>query len=224
MRAQFDTSRRRLGLDMVDVLYLHRFDPDTDLRETMEFFAGQRQAGAIRYVGLSNFAAWQVMKAQAIGQEFGIGVDILQPMYNLVKRQAEVEILPMCADQGILAAPYSPLGGGLLTGKYTGGGAGGRLIDNRAYEARYGPGWMHRTAEDLAGLAAGMGVSPATLAVAWVAANPFAPSPIISARSAGQLEPSLAAIGFDMSAELYAQISALGQTPPPATDRLEEQG
>ena len=74
------------------------------------------QAGKIRHIGLSNFAAWQVMKAQAIAASLGTQIDAIQPMYNLVKRQAEVEILPMCADMGVACAPYSPLGGGILTG------------------------------------------------------------------------------------------------------------
>jgi len=224
IRAQFDISRRRLGLDMVDVLYLHRFDPDTDLRETMECFAGLKQAGLIRYVGLSNFAAWQVMKAAWIGAEFGLGVDVLQPMYNLVKRQAEVEILPMCADQGIVAATYSPLGGGLLTGKYAGGGNGGRLREDDRYAARYGLDWMHRAAERLADLAADCDTDPATLAVAWVAAQESRPVPIISARSAAQLRPSLAALEFEMDDALYAALCALSPAPPPATDRIEELG
>ncbi len=221
MTEQFDVSRQRLGLDMVDVLYLHNFDPDTDLRETMEGFARLRQAGQIRYVGLSNIAAWQVMKAKTAASEFDLGIDILQPMYNLVKRQAEVEILPMCADQDIFVAPYSPLGGGLLTGKYT-DGIGGRLTENEMYAARYQQEWMYRTATDLKSLAAELRIHPATLAVAWVAANPTRPSPIISARTSEQLRPSLDAIEFTVSGELYDRITALSPSPSPATDRSEE--
>lgn len=223
MLETFDVSRRRLAMDMVDILYLHRFDPDTDLRETMETFAALKAEGKIRYVGLSNFAAWQVMKAVAIAAEFDLSVDILQPMYNLVKRQAEVEILPMCADQGIVCAPYSPLGGGLLTGKYVNGGSGGRLTENKAYSARYGVDWMHDAAAGLAALAAEVGTDPATLAVAWVTAHETHPVPIISARSVEQLAPSLAALEYDLSPALYARMAALSPTPPPATDRLEEQ-
>ncbi len=218
MQAHFDASRRRLGLEMVDVLYLHRFDPETPLEETMVFFAGLKEQEAIRYVGLSNFASWQVMKAQAIGPR----VDIFQPMYNLVKRQVEVEILPMCADQGITVAPYSPLGGGLLTGKYAKGAAGGRIEENDQYNVRYGPEWMHETAAALADLGAELGVSPATLAVAWVKAHETGPVPIISARNAEQLAPSLAAVTYSLSPDLYARISTLGRQPPPATDRIEE--
>jgi len=124
IRAQFDLSRQRLGLDHVDILYLHRFDPDTPLEETMECFADLKSRGQISHVGLSNFAAWQVMKAACIGAPLDLPISILQPMYSLIKRQAEVEILPMAASEGMVVAGYSPLAGGLLTGKYARGETG----------------------------------------------------------------------------------------------------
>lgn len=218
----FAISRRRLNMDMVDILYMHRFDPDTDLHESMEAMAELKSQGLIRYVGVSNFAAWQVVKAIGIAAKFDLTIDILQPMYNLVKRQAEVEILPMCADQGVACAPYSPLGGGLLTGKYGVGGAG-RLTEDDRYAARYGLDWMHQAAVGLSEVAADVGVDAATLAVAWAAAHPMGPTPIISARSVEQVQPSLAAMTYEMSPELYARLAALSPTPPPATDRIEEQ-
>jgi len=220
MTAQFDTSLKRLGLDMVDLLYLHNFDPATPLEQTMEAFARLKEAGKIRYVGLSNFAAWQVMKAIRVADTFGLAIDVLQPMYNLAKRQAEVEILPMCADQGVAVASYSPLGGGLLTGKYD-AGEGGRLKDDARYASRYREPFMHEAASGLAALARDVGVSPATLAVAWVAAHPAHPMPIVSARNTEQLAPSIAALDFEMSEDLYTRIAALSPTPPPATDRTE---
>jgi 1-deoxyxylulose-5-phosphate synthase len=223
IQAEFEISRQRLNMDMVDILYLHRFDPNTELRESLQTLAEFRDKGQIRYIGLSNFAAWQVMKAQAAAHEFGLKIDIFQPMYNLVKRQAEVEIMPMCADQGILVAPYSPLGGGLLTGKYV-GKTGGRLVENSEYTKRYNVEWMRQTAQDLTALAADLGTHPATLAVAWAAAHPTRPTPILSGRNVEQLAPSLDGTTYDMTAELYEQINALSITPAPATDRLEELG
>ncbi len=222
MTQQFDESRRRLGLDMVDVLYLHGFDAQTDLRETMQGFAELHRQGAIRYIGLSNFSAWQTMKAARIAAEFGLTIDIVQPMYNLVKRVVEIEILPMSADQGISVAAYSPLAGGLLSGKYVTGNKG-RLREDNRYARRYDHDWMYDVARDLADLAADEGVHPATLAVAWVAAHPAAPVPIVSARNVAQLQPSLAALGVDMTPALYRRIRALSPTPPLATDRSEEQ-
>ncbi|MEO0487765.1 MAG: aldo/keto reductase [Pseudomonadota bacterium] len=221
IQSNVDDSRRRLGLDTLDILYMHRFDPETALDETFDTLATLQAKGHIRYIGVSNYAAWQVMKAQAAAAAQGTRIDIIQPMYSLVKRQAEVELFPMAQDQGIAIAPYSPLGSGLLTGKYVEGGTG-RLSTDSRYAARYGQDWMHDTAAALSRLAARDGVAPATLAVAWAAAHPAGPAPIISARSAAQLAPSLAAASFPLSAALYAEITALSPTPAPATDRLEE--
>ncbi|NNE51921.1 MAG: aldo/keto reductase [Sulfitobacter sp.] len=216
-----ETSRQRLNIDTLDVLYLHRFDPDTDMAESFDAFAQLKERGHIRHVGLSNFAAWQTVKAAGIAAEHGLEIAVIQPMYNLVKRQAEVEILPMADDLGILVAPYSPLGGGLLTGKYL-AGSGGRLTEDDRYAARYGVQAMHDAAAGLAQMAKKMNVHPATLAVAWVARHPTGPSPIISARSAKQLQPSLDALSYKMDGETYARVSALMPAPPPATDRIEE--
>lgn len=218
---QFDESRQRLGMDHVDILYLHRWDGEVALEESFGALAELKQAGKISHVGVSNYAAWQVMKAARVAAGFELAISILQPMYNLVKRQAEVEILPMAASEGFHVAPYSPLGGGLLTGKYA-AGQGGRLLEDDKYKARYGQGWMHEAAAALAGIGQELGVSPATLAVAWAARHPAVTGPILSARTVEQLQPSLAAIGYQMSDELYARITALTPTPAPATDRLEE--
>jgi len=220
--AQFGDTRRRLGTDAVDVLYLHRYDPETPMDETFRTLASLQTKGQIRYIGVSNFSAWQVMKAQTAARNVGTRIDIVQPMYSLVKRQAEVEILPMCEDQGMLAATYSPLGSGLLTGKYSKASATGRLSSDTRYAARYAQAWMYETAKGLGTLANEQGVSAATLAVAWAMLHPTRPCPIISARDLQQLKPSLAALNFDMSPGLRDQISALSQSPASATDRSEE--
>lgn len=218
----FEQCKQQLQQDVVDLLYMHRFDNETDLKETFETLAELQSSGAIRHIGVSNYAAWQVMKAQAVAKSLGTKIDVIQPMYSLVKRQAEVEIIPMAQDQDMRVVPYSPLGGGLLTGKYAKGGTG-RITEDHRYKARYGQVWMHDTGAALADLAADLGTNPATLAVAWVAAHPARPSPIISARSTAQLSPSLDADKFEMTPELYTKITDLSPTPPPATDRLEEE-
>ncbi|MCC1493920.1 aldo/keto reductase [Cognatishimia sp. F0-27] len=222
LRTSLAVSLERLGMDFVDLLYLHRFDPDTPLEETLSGFAELQSEGSIRHIGLSNFAAWQVMKAQGIARSLGTRIDAIQPMYNLVKRQAEVEILPMAADQAIAVYSYSPLGGGLLTGKYA-RGEEGRITTDAHYAKRYSDEKMHQAAGRLTELAKTYDVEPATLAAAWVAHHPLRPRPILSARSVEQLRPSLAAMSFEMDATLYAELSALMPAPPPATDRLEEQ-
>ena len=219
--AQFDESRKRLGMDIVDLLYLHRWDDTTPLEETFEALAHMAEAGTIRHVGVSNFSAWQTMKAARTAHDFSLSITMLQPMFNLVKRQAEVEILPMAQSEGFAVVPYSPLGGGRLTGKYSRGDKG-RITDDAMYKARYGQDWMHSAAIALGDLANDLQVSPITLAVAWVAKTQGITAPIISASSATQLEPSLAALDLDMDSALYARLAALTPTPPPATDRSEE--
>lgn len=221
IRAEFDLSQQRLNMDYVDILYLHRPDPKTPLEETFGALAELVNEGRVRAVGLSNFAAWQIMDALWRAKAFELPITIIQPMYSLVKRQAEVEILPLAEAQGLQVAGYSPLAAGLLSGKYSQGGAG-RLTEDARYAARYGAGFMAEAAEGLAALAAELGEHPATLAVAWAAAHPAAPMPLISARTTKQLAPSLAAVSYKMSEALYARIAALSPTPPPATDRLEE--
>lgn len=221
INATFDLSQKRLQLDCIDLLYLHRFDPETPLRETFEALAQLQQSGKIRHIGVSNYAAWQVVKAQGVAAAMGTRIDMIQPMYSLVKRQAEVELLPMAKSEGIGVAAYSPLGAGLLTGKNTQRGDG-RLATDSRYAARYGLPWMHKTADSFTALAAQMQVPPATLAVAWAAHHPSVTCPIISARTVDQLRPSLAATHLSLSDEDYARITALSQTPAPATDRLEE--
>ena len=216
-----DTSRTRLGMDFIDVFYLHRWDGETPLEHSFNALATLQQQGKIGVIGVSNFSAWQVMKAQAVALTLGTRIGILQPMYNLVKRQVEVEILPMAVSEGFMVAPYSPLGGGLLTGKYA-TGTEGRLSEDKGYAVRYGPDWMHQAANQLATIARREGIQPATLAVAWVAQNPAITAPIISARTVEQLQPSLEALTYRMPADLYAEITALSPTPPPATDRLDD--
>jgi aryl-alcohol dehydrogenase-like predicted oxidoreductase len=145
-------------------------------------------------------------------------------MYNLLKRQAEVEILPHSLSEGLAVIPYGPLGGGLLSGKY---GAErrpevGRLVTNAMYRTRYGEPWVYEAVERFTALAAEWGVHPATLAIAWVASHPAVTAPLLGARNLEQLEPCLAAADLVLSDEQRAALSALTPTPPPATDRSEE--
>ena len=215
-----DESLARLNLDFVDLLYMHRWSDEVPLEATYEALAEMVEAGRVRHIGVSNYAAWQVMKAAGVASSLGLRIDMLQPMYNLVKRQAEVEILPMCRSEKIAVVPYSPLGGGLLTGKYNLGHEG-RLTHDPMYKSRYGQHWMHEAANALQEFASERGVSAITLAIAWVARNPAVTAPILSASRSDQLTPSLDAIGFELDDETYARLSALTPTPPPATDRSE---
>ena len=209
-------------MDVLDVLYLHRFDPDTDMTRDLRDHGRAPPARASSATLASPILPLgRPSKPQGSQPGFDLVITLIQPMYSLVKRQAEVEILPMAQDLGINCAPYSPLGGGLLTGKYASDGSG-RLTEDDRYAARYNFAHMHNAGKELPEIAAREGVHPATLAVAWAAAHPSAPMPITSARSAEQLAPSLAAMDYKMTPALYDEIAALVPAPPPATDRAEE--
>ncbi|HXM80472.1 MAG TPA: aldo/keto reductase [Burkholderiales bacterium] len=220
-----EASLRRLRTDRVEVLYLHQYDPLTPIEESMRALEDLVRAGKVLYPAVSNHAAWQTQQALEAQERRGWArLQVTQPMYNLVKRQAEVEILPMAQANGLAVVPYSPAGGGLLTGKYAHKDtATGRLATNKMYENRYGEQWMHEVAAKFAAFAGKRGLHPMSLAVAWVAAHPAVTAPIIGARNLDQLRPSLDAVNIDMTPELRAEIAALSRTPPPATDRLEEQ-
>jgi aryl-alcohol dehydrogenase-like predicted oxidoreductase len=222
---EVEKSLKRLQTDWIDVYFIHHFDELTPLEETMRALNDLVKQGKILYPALSNHAAWQIMKAQGIAiRESLAKIAVIQPMYNLVKRQAEVEILPMALSEGIAVIPYSPLGGGLLTGKYglDKSKVSGRLKDNKMYDVRYSEEWMFQAAVDLAKLATDSGYEPAALAVAWVGANPAVTAPIIGARNLQQLEGSLKSVEIEMSTALYRSIAAFTPDPAVATDRSEE--
>lgn len=224
--AEVERSLKRLGTDRLDVFFFHRWDPMTPLEETLRAAEDLVRSGKVLYLGASNWAAWQFAKALGIaGRQGWSRIDVIQPMYSLVKRQAEVEILPLAESEGLGVISYSPVGGGLLSGKYGPGRApdGGRILENPEYTARYAPDWMLEVAGAFTALAGELGHHPVSLAVAWAGAHPGVTCPIIGARSLEQLRPALAAAEIDMTADLHARIAALSPAPPPPTDRLEEQ-
>lgn len=218
-------SLKRLDTDRIDVYFIHRFDELTPLEETLRALDDLVTQGKILYPAASNFAAWQVAKALGISAKENLApFAVIQPMYNLVKRQAEVEILPLAQSEGLGVIPYSPLGGGLLSGKY--GVAHrpeqGRLLTNAMYQTRYKDVWMTQVAEEFTAFAHERGYHPVSLAVAWVGSHPAVTAPIIGARNVAQLEDSLGALDIAMTPELRAELNALSPEPPPATDRNEE--
>ncbi|MBK9748280.1 MAG: aldo/keto reductase [Chloroflexi bacterium] len=225
LQLQVEKSLKRLNTDRIDVYFIHRFDPDTPIEAVVRTLDDLVQQGKILYPAISNWAAWQIMKALGVAAYQGLArAEVLQPMYSLVKRQAEVEILPLAQAEGLGVIPYSPLGGGLLTGKYTTTqkAEDGRLVQNKMYSIRYGDTYNYQVAEAFTQYAADKGYTPATLAVAWVMSNPAVTAAIVGARSVAQLESSLAALDVPMTPEWRAEISTLSATPPPATDRSEE--
>ena len=219
-------SLKRLKTDYIDIYFIHGFDKNTPLEETLTTLDTFVRQGKVLYTGLSNFAAWQVEKALRIAEVQNlIPVHALQPMYNLVKRQAEVEIFPMAQTESLGVMTYSPLGAGLLTGKYglKKRPEQGRLIDNPMYTTRYGKESYYRIAEDFTAYARELGVKPASLAVAWAASHPAVTTPIISARTAEQLQDSLDSVKIHISEAMHERLAGISPPPPPATDRTEEQ-
>jgi aryl-alcohol dehydrogenase-like predicted oxidoreductase len=218
-----ERSLKRLQTDRVEILYLHQQDPLTPLEESMRALEDLARAGKVLYPALSNHAAWQTQAALDLQERCGwTRLQAVQPMYNLVKRQAEVEILPMALASGVAVVPYSPAAAGLLSGKYL-EKQSGRLVTNKMYEARYGEPWMHEVAAKFAAFCKQRGLHPVSVAVAWVAAHPAVTAPIIGARNLDQLQGSLDSVRIEMTPALRAEIAALSRTPPPATDRSEEQ-
>ncbi len=224
---QVEQSLRRLDTDHLDLYFLHHFDEDTPIEDALRALDDLVRAGKIRYPAVSNFAAWQITKALGVSARLGLAAFRgVQPMYNLLKRQAEVELLPMARSEGLAVVPYSPLAGGVLTGKYgrREREVEGRLDKSPMYAKRYHEASYFEVAQELCGIAEEVGHHPASLAVRWVAHHPGVTAPIIGARNLEQLEPSLASVDVDFPDALYDRISALTPTPPLSTDREEERG
>jgi len=224
IRQAVEASLRRLQTDRIDVYFIHHFPKDLPIEDVLRTLNDLVTHGKILHIGASNFAAWQIAQARGISFMRGWAcIDVIQPMYNLAKRQAEVEILPMAQSENLGVITYSPLGGGLLTGKYSiEGEVNGRIKTNPMYQARYGYGDLFKIAADFADFSHKHGYEPASLAVAWAAAHPAVAAPIIGARSMEQLEGSLKSLEIEMTSDLHAQISSLSPQPPLATDREDE--
>jgi aryl-alcohol dehydrogenase-like predicted oxidoreductase len=206
-------SLRRLGTDYVDLYQIHHPDPQTPMEETLRALDDVVRAGKARYVGCSNYHAYQV--ARALGRSETMGVarfDSMQPRYNLLFRQIERELLPLCQEEGVGVIPYNPMAGGFLSGKHrrdAGPTAGTRFTLGtaaRRYQERY---WRERefaSVEEMRPLAAAAGMSMAQMAVAWVLAHPAIISAIIGASQAEQLDDMFAAADKEMPPDLKARL------------------
>lgn len=209
-------SLRRLQCDYVDLYQLHQFDPATPIDETLRALEDIVRSGKARYVGCSNFMAYQV--ARAIGRSEVLGVarfDSVQPRYNLLYRDIERELLPLCAEEGIGVIPYNPIAAGMLSGKHraeTGPTGGTRFTLGSAagrYQDRYWHDEMFDTVETLRPLAAEAGMSLTTMSVSWVLANPAITAPIIGASRPEQLDDTLLAVEKPLDPLLKARLDEL---------------
>ena len=214
-----EASLQRLQTDYIDVLYLHYWDENTPLEQTLAALNDLVTQGKVLYLGVSNFAAWQCAKAIHIAQQHGWApISAIQPMYSLIKRIAEIEILPMAQEEGIAVCPYSPMGAGLLTGKYH-RNEGGRITQNTMYKERYKNPEYRETAGKFVEYAAKHAHHPASLAVKWVATHPAVTSTLIGTWNPAQLELALQSQQISLSAEQRGEITDLSVAPPNATDR-----
>lgn len=191
---------RRLRTDWLDIYYLHQPDYSVPFEETLEAMACLVRSGKIRYVGASNCAGWQVCRMLWLSEKNGYPpIRVVQPLYNLLARGVEQELLPMCRDLGISAVAYNPLAGGLLTGKHCCNGprSGTRFDGNQAYLDRY---WNHvnlSAVAELAALAKACGRSPASLSLAWLLHHTSAECVILGASRSEQLEQNLTSVEED---------------------------
>lgn len=223
---ELDKSLKRLKTDYIDIYYLHSFDKDTPLTESLSILNDFVRQGKILYVGLSNFSAWQIMKAISISNQLNYApISCIQPMYNLLKRQCETEILPMAKSEGLGVVPYSPLAGGMLTGKYLEkrDAADGRFQTSGMYQNRYKSKSNTLVTAEFIKYCKDNSYDPVSLAISWVGAQDSITSPIIGSRNIDQLKSSMKSLNISMTAEMRNELSQLSITPAIATDREEEQ-
>jgi 1-deoxyxylulose-5-phosphate synthase len=216
---EIDGSLRRLGTDYVDLYQLHADDPETPLDETAEALDTIVRSGKARYVGVSNFLAYRL--ARLMGRQDALRLVrfvSVQPRYNLLFREIERELLPLAAEEGLAVIPFNPLAGGLLSGKYHPADAPdqGRFSQEvgkfgAIYQSRY---WHQRefdTVEALRQIAEREAIPLTGLSVAWILANPTITSVILGASRAEQLDETLAAAGYELTAELKVEMDDLTQ-------------
>src|ERR1700758_3453895 len=217
-----DASLRRLGVEAVDLYQVHAFDPWTPLEETVRTLDGFARAGKIRYWGLSNFTGWQLTKAVHLARALNTaGPVTLQPQYSLLARETEWEIVPAALDAGLGLLPWSPLGGGWLSGKYrrdqrpTGATRLGE-DPNRGMEAydRRGTDRTWHVIDAVQKVAEDRGVSMAEVALAWVTGRPAVSSTILGARTLDQLEANLRAADLRLTAAETAALDAASDPHP----------
>ncbi len=220
-----DDSLRRLGTDFVDIYQIHKWDMLTPLAETLDALNSLVKAGKVRYLGASNVAGYQLQRAIDLSRANGWEpFTCLQPLYNLLDRSIEWELLRVCRDEGVGVIPWSPLRGGWLSGKYRRGMSGpptGTRIDE-AEKQGWGERWSEYATERtwtvidaLLAVAADTGKTPAQVALNWVLARPGITAPIIGVRTMAHLEDNLGAIGWRMSDEHLSRLNQASYIPLP---------
>ncbi|KMZ42927.1 MULTISPECIES: aldo/keto reductase [Bacillales] len=212
---ELENSLKRLRTDYVDLYQIHTFDPETPLEETLRALDDMVRSGKVRYIGASNYAAWELMKAIGISQREGLNRYIsTQVSYSLADRTPERELVPLCLDQGVGIIPYFPLAGGILTGKYT--SAEQAPTGSRADKE---PRFVRLLSEDklefgrkISRIAAELGVSSSVLSLAWLMHKPAVSSVIVGATSVGQLTDNLQSAALALDEATLAELDRLSDT------------
>ena len=214
--SSIDASLKRLGTDYVDLYQIHRWDVETPIEETLEALHDIVRMGKARYIGASSMYAWQFAKALYSADLHGWTRFVsMQPHYNLVYREEEREMLPLCQDQKIGVIPWSPLARGLLTGKRVkDGGETERARTDGFAKLLYTRDDDFKVADRVSEVAQRRGVPNAQVALAWMLANPVVTAPIIGATKMQHLEDAVAALSVSLSDEEIGQLEELYQPHP----------
>ena len=222
--AAVHTSLRRLGTDYIDLYQLHCFDESTPIEETLSTLDQLVRTGLVRYLGVSNYAAWQLQKSVDVARFRGWEPFVAaQPLYNLIDRDIEHELVPVCRNEGVGIIPWSPMRGGWLTGKYqrgmTSAPAGTRWDgDRQPWLGNWEDSVDERTwtvTDTLLAVAGETGRTPAQVALRWLLQRPGVTGPIIGARSVEQLTDNLGATGWTLDGKHLERLTAAGEQPQP---------
>lgn len=227
LQQELEGSLKRLNTDYIDLYQIHTFDPNTPLEETLRTLDDMVRVGKVRYIGASNYAAWELMKALGISELKGLNRFVsLQVSYSLADRTPELEMVPLCLDQGVGIIPYFPLAGGILSGKYS-------LSDKIPEHSRadkdpsFNRFINERTltlADQVSKLAAEHGHTPSGLSLAWLMSQAVVSTVIVGATRPEQLRENLRSLEIELNTGLIEALGNLSQTSrysePFATYRL----
>ncbi|MDF2961094.1 MAG: aldo/keto reductase [Paenibacillus sp.] len=215
--ASVEDSLRRLGTDYIDLFQVHAWDAATPLEETLSTLNDLIRKGIVRYIGASNYRAWQLQKAIYVSRQHGWESFVcLQPQYNLLCRATEFELLPLCEHEGVGVIPWSPLRGGLLSGKFKRGEApleNTRVGANKEVWERYNNEFTWNIIGTLEGIAKETEKSPAQVALNWMLSRSVITSPIIGARNVAQLDDNLGASGWSLTEEQLRRLNDVSELP-----------
>lgn len=234
--SECEASLRRLKTDYIDLYQVHMWDFETPLEETLAALDSLVRSGKVRYLGVSNYAAWQIMKALGIQKAAGFAPFVsIQPLYNLLDRELEWEIVPLALSEGLGIIPWSPLRGGWLSGKFKRGMT--KPLEGSRIEKAEQQGWSENwsdydnertwaSLDALHAVAAETGRPPAAIAIAWLLSKPGVTAPILGARSVAQLDASLAAAGIALTDEQVAKLDGASamRLPYPASFHAAQRG